>query len=60
MSSVTAYPETIVKDLTPNHEFMLLACDGIWDVLSNEEVVDFVRARIADHMMPEIVSINLI
>ncbi|XP_037506548.1 probable protein phosphatase 2C T23F11.1 [Rhipicephalus sanguineus] len=50
---VTAYPDVIVKDLTPDHEFVLLACDGIWDVLSNEEVVEFVRARIAAKMEPE-------
>uniref|UniRef100_A0A023FQF5 protein-serine/threonine phosphatase n=1 Tax=Amblyomma cajennense TaxID=34607 RepID=A0A023FQF5_AMBCJ len=50
---VTAYPDVIVKDLTPEHEFLLLACDGIWDVLSNEEVVEFVRARIAAKMEPE-------
>ncbi|KAL1427662.1 hypothetical protein MTO96_017351 [Rhipicephalus appendiculatus] len=50
---VTAYPDVVVKDLTPDHEFILLACDGIWDVLSNEEVVEFVRARIAAKMEPE-------
>lgn len=50
---VTAYPDVIVKNITPDHEFVLLACDGIWDVLSNEEVVEFVRARIAAKMEPE-------
>lgn len=50
---VTAYPDVVVKNLTPDHEFVLLACDGIWDVLSNEEVVEFVRIRIADQMEPE-------
>ncbi|EDO40449.1 predicted protein [Nematostella vectensis] len=47
---VTAMPDVIVKDLTPDHEFLVLACDGIWDVLSNQEVVDFIRSRLAQRM----------
>ena len=27
-------------------EFMVLACDGIWDAMTSQEAVDFVRARI--------------
>lgn len=50
---VTAYPDVIVKDLTPDHEFIVLACDGIWDVMTNDEVVDFIRTRIAAKMEPE-------
>ncbi len=52
---VTAYPDVDIKELTADHEFILLACDGIWDVLSNEEVLDFVRSRIAQQIPPEIV-----
>jgi protein phosphatase PTC2/3 len=55
---VTAYPDVDVKDLTSDHEFILLACDGIWDVLSNEEVLEFVRSRIAQHIPPEIVNFH--
>ena len=29
-------------------EFLVLACDGIWDCLSNQQVVDFVRRSIAN------------
>lgn len=32
--------------LTTDTEFILLACDGLWDKFSNEEAVDFVRKRI--------------
>lgn len=38
-----------VKKLTINpdeDEFMVLACDGIWNFMSSQEVVDFVKARI--------------
>lgn len=50
---VTALPDVIQKEITPDHEFIVLACDGIWDVLSNQEVIDFVRIRIAQKMEPE-------
>jgi len=52
---VTANPDIIVKKITQDHEFIFLACDGIWDVMSNEEVVDFVRSRIAKKMSPELI-----
>jgi len=50
---VTAYPDVTVHDITDDHEFILLACDGIWDVMTNEEVVEFVRIRVAQKMEPE-------
>ncbi|XP_063916035.1 probable protein phosphatase 2C T23F11.1 [Zophobas morio] len=50
---VTAYPEVQVHELTPDWEFVVVACDGIWDVMSNEEVVAYVRERIATGMEPE-------
>eukprot|EP00112_Aurelia_sp_Birch-Aquarium-sp1_P006300 Seg1698.2 transcript_id=Seg1698.2/GoldUCD/mRNA.D3Y31 product="putative protein phosphatase 2C T23F11.1" protein_id=Seg1698.2/GoldUCD/D3Y31 len=50
---VTAYPDVTVHKITDDHEFIFLACDGIWDVMSNEEVVDFVRCRIAKKNSPE-------
>ncbi|KDN52080.1 PP2C-domain-containing protein [Tilletiaria anomala UBC 951] len=44
---VTADPEIISHDVTGEEEFLVLACDGIWDCLSNQQVVDFVRRGIA-------------
>ena len=55
-----AFPDIVVEEMTTDHEFLVMACDGIWDVLTNEEVVEFVRARIAQGMEPEIVSTILI
>ena len=53
-----AAPDVVSKTITDDWEFILLACDGIWDVLSNEEVLKFVRARIAQQMPPEMVLID--
>lgn len=50
---VTAYPDVEVREITEDWDFLVLACDGIWDVLSNEEVVQFCRKRIGMGMMPE-------
>jgi len=44
---VTADPEIISHDITGEEEFLVLACDGIWDCLSSQQVVDFVRRKIA-------------
>ena len=33
--AVTAFPDIKETTLQPNDEFVVLACDGIWDVLSN-------------------------
>ncbi|RCI01490.1 Protein phosphatase 2C 2 [Rhizopus stolonifer] len=46
--AVTADPDITVHTLTEKDEFMVLACDGIWDCLTNQEVVNFVRKHIAN------------
>ncbi|CAH1262442.1 protein phosphatase 1B-like isoform X1 [Branchiostoma lanceolatum] len=42
---VSPEPEITVQERTDKDEFVVLACDGIWDVMSNDEVCDFVRSR---------------
>jgi protein phosphatase 1B len=42
---VSPEPEISVMERTDNDEFLILACDGIWDVMSNEELCDFIRNR---------------
>ena len=41
--AVTAFPDVIVERRTSADEFIVLACDGIWDVMSSQEVCDKVR-----------------
>ncbi|XP_037793914.1 LOW QUALITY PROTEIN: probable protein phosphatase 2C T23F11.1 [Penaeus monodon] len=56
---VTANPDVEVRELTEEWEFIILACDGIWDVMTNQEVVDFVRLRLSQGMEPEDVCEDL-
>lgn len=44
---VTAFPEVQQFPITEDWEFVVLACDGIWDVMTSEEVVNFVKTRLA-------------
>lgn len=45
---VTADPEIISHKCDGEEEFLVLACDGIWDCLTSQQVVDFVRRAIAN------------
>lgn len=43
---ISALPDVKVIDLSPKSSFIVLACDGIWNSLSSQEVVDFVSKYI--------------
>lgn len=40
---VTAEPESKIISLKSEHEFLILASDGLWDKVSNQEAVDIAR-----------------
>lgn len=43
---VTCNPEITVEARTAHDEFILIACDGIWGEIENQEAVAFVRERL--------------
>lgn len=44
-------------ELRPEDRFFVLACDGVWDVMSNQDVVQFVNAYLDSGMaLPDIAS----
>jgi hypothetical protein len=51
--AVTAFPEIITVPRSTDDEFIVLACDGIWDVMSSQEVVEKVREMLL-HGRPEL------
>ncbi|KAF2153032.1 protein phosphatase 2C protein 1 [Myriangium duriaei CBS 260.36] len=44
---VTAFPDVTVHDVSDDDEFLVLACDGIWDCQSSQAVIEFVRRGVA-------------
>jgi protein phosphatase PTC2/3 len=44
---ITAFPDIREEPLTDKTEFIITACDGIWDCLSNEEAVKRIREQIS-------------
>ena len=48
---VTALPEVTKVHLTPAHEYLVVACDGLWDVVSNEECVKMIKDTVKEPNM---------
>lgn len=46
--AITCIPD-ITEDTLKSGEFLVLACDGLWDVMTIQEVVDFVQEKRKDH-----------
>lgn len=45
---ISAQPDIKKITLTDEDEFMILACDGIWNSLTSAEVVEFIKKRITE------------
>lgn len=44
--AITAYPEILIDNYTNDINFLIMACDGIWDCLSNQQACDFVKEKL--------------
>ncbi|CUI14281.1 protein phosphatase 2C, putative [Bodo saltans] len=51
--AVTSYPDVSVNALTPEDQFILTACDGIWDCMTSQEVVNFVIGELRSTSDPQ-------
>jgi len=56
---VSPLADVVHKTIDDTWDFIILACDGIWDVMSNEEAIEFVLNRIAQGKNPKEVCIEL-
>ena len=57
---ITAEPDVHTVQLTGEEDFLVLACDGIWDVKDNQQVVDFVHERLKQGKDPTQVASELL
>jgi len=45
---LTATPDIRSQEITAYDEFVILACDGLWDVMTSQQAVNFVRRRLRE------------
>ncbi|KAA8525357.1 hypothetical protein F0562_007225 [Nyssa sinensis] len=57
---LTAEPELMSTRLTEEDEFLIIGCDGIWDVFMSQNAVDFARRRLQEHNDPFMCSKDVI
>eukprot|EP01103_Thecamoeba_quadrilineata_P008671 TRINITY_DN18401_c0_g1_i1.p1 TRINITY_DN18401_c0_g1~~TRINITY_DN18401_c0_g1_i1.p1 ORF type:complete len:336 (+),score=55.31 TRINITY_DN18401_c0_g1_i1:36-1010(+) len=59
-SGLIAEPDTSVTELSSEDKFLLLACDGLWDVFSHQDAVDFVLEQLKEIQDPQRISDELV
>jgi len=47
--TLIAMPDVMQVAIRPEDEFFVVASDGLWDVMTNEQVVNFVRFHLSQH-----------
>jgi len=57
---VSAEPTCVTHQLSPDDRFALMASDGLWDVMSDEEAQAFVLAADAQGASPTAIAQQLI
>mmetsp|Transcript_19766 Transcript_19766/g.58640 ORF Transcript_19766/g.58640 Transcript_19766/m.58640 type:complete len:446 (-) Transcript_19766:1848-3185(-) len=56
---ISPEPHVVSVRLAPCDEFLVLACDGVWTAMGPQQVVDFVRGRLARGAEPDAAAAEL-
>lgn len=43
---ITANPDIKVQELSPEDDFIIMGCDGIWETKTNDEMVEYIYERL--------------
>jgi len=54
--AITALPDVVKVPITPSADFLVMATDGVWDVLTSEACVDYVYREMAGRELKEVVE----
>lgn len=57
---IIAFPDIKKRELTPDDEFLILGCDGIWESLTNQEIVEFVGKALSRSQTPSKIAEELL
>ena len=57
--AITAMPD-IMKINNENVDFIIMGCDGIWQVKTNEQMVDWIKRRLAKQTNPNAIVQQLL
>ena len=60
MVKVSAEPEVQPYTLTSEDEFLVLACDGLWDVMSSQRCMELARSHLRDNNNPQLCAEYLV
>ena len=57
---VISDPQIVEMELSGDEHFVILACDGLWDVLDNQQAVNFVKYQLSLHHDLDLAAKNLV
>jgi len=47
---VICNPDIKIEKITPDVNFVVITCDGIWEVFESQQVVDFIYQKMKEEM----------